>query len=117
LATLITEGHVAAAALLEAAMRTFADEHLSEEAIFRWGWLSVVPSYALWDEDSTYAICARQLHAARHAGGLAQLPLHLATFSLLAVRCGDFADAQEAIAEADALFKRELCGRSGARAG
>jgi len=103
LATLITEGRAAAAALLEEAMRTFADEQLPSEAIFRWGWLSVVPTYALWDEDTTYAICARQLHAARHAGGLAQLPLHLATFSLLAVRCGDFASAQEAIAEADAL--------------
>lgn len=103
LATLITEGRAAAAALLEEAMRTFADEQLPSEAIFRWGWLSVVPTYALWDEDSTYAICARQLHVARHAGGLARLPLHLATFSLLAVRCGDFASAREAITEADAL--------------
>jgi DNA-binding CsgD family transcriptional regulator len=103
LATLITEGRAAAAALLEEAMRTFADEQLPSEAILRWGWMSVVPTYALWDEDSTYAICARQLHAARHAGGLARLPLHLATFCLLAVRCGDFASAREAIAEADAL--------------
>jgi DNA-binding CsgD family transcriptional regulator len=69
----------------------------------RWGWLSVVPTYALWDEDGTYAICARQLQAGRQAGGLARLQLHLATFCLLAVRCGDFASAQEAIAEADAL--------------
>jgi hypothetical protein len=103
LATLITEGRAAAAALLAEAARTFADEHLPEEAMFRWGWLSVVPTYALWDEDSTYAICARQLHAARQVGGPARLPLHLATWSLLAVRCGEFAVAQEAIAEADAL--------------
>jgi DNA-binding CsgD family transcriptional regulator len=103
LATLVTDGRAAAAALLEEATRTFADEQLPSEAILRWGWMSVVPTYALWDEDSTYAICARQLQAARHAGGLARLPLHLATFCLLAVRCGDFASAREAIAEADAL--------------
>jgi DNA-binding CsgD family transcriptional regulator len=103
LATLVTEGRAAAAALLEQAIRTFADEHLPSEAMFRWGWMSVVPTYALWDEASTYAICARQLQVARDAGGLARLPLHLATFTLLAVRCGDFASAQEAIAEADAL--------------
>src|ERR671914_89211 len=93
----------AAAELLDGAVRTFTDEQLAPEAIFRWGWLSVVPTYALWDEDGTYAICSRQLQAARHAGGLARLPLHLATFTLLAVRCGEFASAQEAIAEADAL--------------
>ena len=103
LATLVTEGRPAAAALLEEATRTFADEQLPSEAILRWGWMSVVPTYALWDEDSTYTICARQLQAARHAGGLARLPLHLATFCLLAVRCGDFASAREAIAEADTL--------------
>ena len=103
LATLVTEGRTAAAGLLGQAIRTFADEQLSSEAMFRWGWLSVVPTYALWDEVSTYAICARQLQVARDAGGLARLPLHLATLSLLAVRCGDFASAQEAIAEADAL--------------
>ena len=103
LATLITDGRAAAAGLLEQTVRTFADEQLSSDAMFRWGWLSVVPTYALWDEASTYAICARQLQAARDAGGLAQLPLHLATLSLLAVRCGDFASAEVAIAEADAI--------------
>jgi DNA-binding CsgD family transcriptional regulator len=103
LATVVTDGRAAAAALLEAATRTFTDERLPEAAMFRWGWLTVVPTYALWDEDSTYAICVRQMDALRHAGGIAQLPLHLGTFVLLAARCGDFAGAEEAIAEADAL--------------
>ena len=103
LATLITDGRTAAAALLQEATRTFADEQFPTEASLRWGWLTVVPTYALWDEESTYAICTGQLHALRRAGGLARLPLDLATFSLLAVRCGDFASAEESIAEADAL--------------
>ena len=43
------------------------------------------------------------MQAVRDAGALARLPLDLATFSLLAVRCGDFAAAAGAIAEADAI--------------
>lgn len=105
LATLITDGRTRAGALLEQATRTFADADFSTEASLRWGWLTVVPTYVLWDEDSTYAICVRQLDALRHAGALAQLPLHLGTFVLLAVRCGYFASAEEAIAEADALAR------------
>jgi DNA-binding CsgD family transcriptional regulator len=103
LATVVTDGRTAAAARLEEATSRFAEEELPIEGTLRWGWLTVVPTYALWDEDSTYAICVRQADALRRAGALAQLSLHLATFALLAVRCGDFASAEEAIAEADAL--------------
>jgi DNA-binding CsgD family transcriptional regulator len=103
LATLVTDGGTRAEALLEQATRTFADADFSTEASPRWGWLTVVPTYVLWDEDSTYAICVRQLDVLRRAGALAQVPLHLGTFVLLAARCGDFAGAEEAIAEADAL--------------
>jgi hypothetical protein len=101
---LITEGREAAAPLLEEATRTFTEE-TAAEASRRWGWLMVVPTYALWDEKSAHAICAKQLAAVREAGALGRLTLDLATFDLLAVRCGDFADAEAAIAEADALSK------------
>ena len=57
LATLITDGRTAAAPLLEEATSTFADEEFPAEASLRWGWLTVVPTYVLWDEESTYAIC------------------------------------------------------------
>jgi DNA-binding CsgD family transcriptional regulator len=102
LATLITEGG-AAAPLLEEATRMFADERFVPEASLRWRWLTVVPSYALWDEESNQAIISRQLRAVRDAGALARLPLDLATLTLVAVRCGEFADAAAAIAEAEAL--------------
>jgi DNA-binding CsgD family transcriptional regulator len=104
LATLITDGREAATPLLEEATRIFAEESTTE-ASRRWGWLTVVPTYALWDEKSAHAICARQLEAVRHAGALARLTLDLATFDLLAVRCGDFTSAEGAIVEADALSK------------
>jgi DNA-binding CsgD family transcriptional regulator len=105
LATLITDGREAAALLLEETTRTFVEDPSATEASLGWGWLTVVPTYALWDERSAYAICARQLAAVRRTGALARLPLDLATFDLLAVRCGDFATAEAAIAEADALTK------------
>jgi DNA-binding CsgD family transcriptional regulator len=65
--------------------------------------LTVVPTYVLWDEESNHSLCVRQLRTVRDAGALARLPIDLATFILLAVRCGDFAAAADTIAEADAL--------------
>ena len=103
LATLVTDGRAAAAALLKEATRTFADEQFPARESLRWGWLAVVPTYVLWDERSEHAICVRQLHAVRQAGALARLPLDLGTMAYNAVRCGDFASAAAAIAEADAI--------------
>ena len=116
LATLITDGREAAAPLLEEATRTFAAHPYESEESRSWGWLTIVPTYALWDEKSAYAICSRRLDAARHAGALAQLSLDLGTFDLLAVRCGDFASAEGAIAEADALGKATGAGIASASA-
>lgn len=103
LATVITDGPTAAAAALAEATDTFVDEDVPAEASLRWGWLTVVPTYVLWDEESNHSICVRQLRAVRDAGALARLPIDLATYILLAVRCGEFAGAADAIAEADAL--------------
>jgi DNA-binding CsgD family transcriptional regulator len=103
LAALITDGRAAAAALLEEATRTFADEQFPAAESLRWGWLAVVPTFVLWDEKSTHAICVRQQHAVREAGALARLPLDLTTLGFNAVRCGDFVRAAEAIAEGDAV--------------
>jgi DNA-binding CsgD family transcriptional regulator len=115
LATLITDGREAATPLLEEATRTLAEES-TIEASRRWGWLTMIPTFPLWDEKSAYAICARQLEAVRHAGALARLTLDLAAFDLLAVRCGDFASAEGAIAEADALSKATGIGRASSSA-
>ena len=111
LATLIIDGREAAKPLLEKATRMFAEDPRTTEASLRWGWLTVVPTYALWDEESTYAICVRQLDAIRRVGALALLQLVLASLDLLAARCGDFAAAEGAITEADALSKATGAGR------
>ena len=116
LATLMIDGRQDAKPLLENATRTFSDDPSATEASLRWGWLTVVPTYALWDEESTYRISARQLDTIRRAGALARLQLELATFDLLAVRCGDFASAEGAITEADALSKATGAGMASASA-
>jgi len=103
LALAVTDGRAAAARLLEEAARTFAEGRFPAEASLRYAWLTVVPTYVLWDEERTNAINARHLRALRDSGALALLPLELSTFVLLALRCGEFASAAEAIAEADAL--------------
>ena len=103
LATLTIDGLAAAAPSLREVTRMFAGERVLTEASLRWGWLTVVPTYALWDEESTYAICVGQLRALREAGALARLPIDLNTFSLLAIRCGEFTSAEAAIAEADTV--------------
>jgi DNA-binding CsgD family transcriptional regulator len=109
LATLITEGRAAAGPLLRQATRTLADDdQFGAEAGLRWGWMTVLPTYVLWDEESTHRICMRQIRSHRDTGALALLPLDLQTFSLLAARCGDFADAAAAMTEVTAV--REATG-------
>ena len=115
LATLIVDGRWAAKPLLEKATRTFVEDPRATKAS-RWGWLTVVPTYALWDEESTYAICVRQLETVRRAGAVARLQLELATTDLLAVRCGDFAGAEAAITEADSLSQATGAGMASASA-
>jgi DNA-binding CsgD family transcriptional regulator len=103
LSTLVTDGRAAAARLLAEATRMFADDEVPAAESLRWGWLTAFPTWALWDEASAYTLSVRQLRALRDAGALARLPLDLQTSSVLAVRCGDFAGAADAIAESDEI--------------
>jgi DNA-binding CsgD family transcriptional regulator len=102
-ATLVTDGLAAAAPLLQDVTRIFTHEGTPAAESLKWGWLTVVPTYVLWDEDACYSICDGQLQALRDAGALARLPIDLRTLALLAVRCGDLAGAAGAIAELQAI--------------
>ena len=103
LATLITNGHIAAAPMLRRATSVFAGNEVSAEDSFRWGWLVPGACTALWDDESYLAINARQLQLARDAGALARLPIDLTALAVYLTRWGDFARAAEAIAEVDAV--------------
>ena len=98
----VTDGLAAARPTLEQAAATFADESFSAQGL-RWAWMTAIPTYILWDEDKTYLINAQQLQAARTGGDMASLLMELSTLSFLAIRCGEFATATAANAEARAL--------------
>jgi DNA-binding CsgD family transcriptional regulator len=105
LARMVTGGLAEAAAGLEEATRVLVDARSSAEVTLSWTWLAVLPSYVLWDEESTYVICERVLHDLRAAGALGRLQVHLNTYCLLATRCGHLAVAAAAIAESEAVIE------------
>ena len=105
LALLLTEGRAAAASALRRASSAFIAGETPAEDSFRWTALAPIPSYVLWDDESWYAINARQLGLAREAGALATLPMALMTRSGIDAWSGEFAKAAEAIAEADAIVE------------
>jgi DNA-binding CsgD family transcriptional regulator len=105
LALLITEGRAAAASALRRASSAFAAAETLAENSFRWTALPPIPSYVLWDDESWYAINARQLGLAREAGALARLPMGLITGAVIDAWSGEFAKAAEATAEAGAIVE------------
>jgi hypothetical protein len=105
LALLITEGRAAAAWALRRASNAFAAAETPAENSFRWTALPPIPSYVLWDDESWYAINARQLGLAREAGALARVPMGLITGAVIDAWSGEFAKAAEATAEARAIVE------------
>jgi DNA-binding CsgD family transcriptional regulator len=103
LATLITDGLATAAPTLRLASDAFASDEVPAEQNFRWGWLTTVPSNLLWDDETWFAINARQLRIAREAGALARLPIDLTAFAVLAVWRGDLDGAAAAMSEAETV--------------
>jgi DNA-binding CsgD family transcriptional regulator len=95
LALLTTDGHAAATPTLQRAARALAD--ISVEDVLRWGWMATAASNAVWDNDATIVISARQVRLVRDAGALAELPLYLSAWM------GDFAAAAALAAEADSV--------------
>jgi DNA-binding CsgD family transcriptional regulator/tetratricopeptide (TPR) repeat protein len=101
LALLTTDGHAAATPTLQRAARALAD--ISVEDVLRWGWMATAASNAVWDNDATIVISARQVRLVRDAGALAELPLYLSALGLASAWMGDFAAAAALAAEADSV--------------
>ena len=102
LATLSTDGHEVAAPSLREAGKAIAGEG-AVEVNLRWGWLTMVPSIVLWDDQTWTAIAERQLRRAREVGALARLPIDLINVALTLAWRGEFAAAASAIAEASVV--------------
>jgi ATP/maltotriose-dependent transcriptional regulator MalT len=101
LALLSTDGRAAAAATLQQAARSLTS--IPVEDVLRWGWAATGASNAVWDDEATHVIAARQVRLVRDAGALAELPIHLATLGLIKAWMGDFASAGSLIEESDSV--------------
>ena len=101
LALLTDGGHAAATPTLQEASKALAA--LPTDEVLRWGWVAMAASNAVWDNDGTLAISARQVQLVRDAGALAELPLHLSALGLASAWAGDFPGAALNAAEADAV--------------
>jgi DNA-binding CsgD family transcriptional regulator len=101
LALLTTDGHAAAAPVLQRAATALAG--IPVDDVVRWGWMATAASNAVWDNDGAHAISVRQVKLIRDAGALAELPLYLSALGLASAWMGNFADAASNIAEADTV--------------
>ena len=108
LALLVTEGRAAAAPTLRRAARVLVDEGVS--TVERWGWLASAPTYAMWDNEATRTVVARQIQLVRDAGALEQLPIYLNSLAGATARAGDLAATASLIAEI-----KEVTAATGAR--
>jgi hypothetical protein len=65
--------------------------------------MATAASNAVWDNEAMLAIAARKLQFVRHAGALAQLPIHLSALALARAWIGDFTGAASLVAEIDSV--------------
>jgi DNA-binding CsgD family transcriptional regulator len=101
LALLTTDGRAAAAATLQQAAKSLRS--IPVEDVLRWGWAATGASNAVWDDEATHVIAARQVRLVRDAGALAELPIHLATLGLIEAWMGDFAGAASLVEESESV--------------
>jgi DNA-binding CsgD family transcriptional regulator/tetratricopeptide (TPR) repeat protein len=100
LAVLMTEGGAAAAPLLRQAAQAFAGNEIAVDEGLRHGWLAVVATSIVWDEERWHAILIRQLQACREAGLLPTLVMYVNSMAQVLIVRGDFAAAASLVAEA-----------------
>ncbi len=112
LAVLHTEGYAAGTPMLKRALRAFRSDELSSEEGIRWLWLACRTAMDLWDDESWFALSARQVQLARDAGALAALPLALNLRAGSHIFAGEFAAAdtlsEEARAVSDAIANPDV---------
>jgi DNA-binding CsgD family transcriptional regulator len=99
-ALLITDGHAAAAALLQRAAKEVV--RLPVEDVLRWGWHVGGVRSATWD-DEAIVVYELQAQVVREAGALAELPIHLQALALERAWRGDLPGARLLMAEAESI--------------
>jgi DNA-binding CsgD family transcriptional regulator len=101
----VSDGYVAGAPPLKAALRAFREEPLSEEDELRWVWLAANVARALGDDAAWDDLTARQLELARRAGAFSLLPVALTDRMGVELFSGRIGVATMLAAEADAVVE------------
>jgi DNA-binding CsgD family transcriptional regulator len=99
----LTEGHAAAAPLLQRAIRQYLEEDAAGTADPRSHDITLRVLLDLFDQDTYNTLNARQLELLRAAGELTVLPAALTTYAGVCVTAGDFAQAADLLAQSDAI--------------
>jgi DNA-binding CsgD family transcriptional regulator len=95
-----TDGHAAAAPVLQRASLAFVSADTPVEERLPWSWVAMTSAIHLWDEDGWLAINAALIQLARDCGALEQVPIALEAHATAVMWCGDFPAAAAEIAEA-----------------
>jgi DNA-binding CsgD family transcriptional regulator len=104
LATRFTEGYVAGAAPLRAALEAFGrDAGGDDDDIMRWFWLPWLVAGDLWDDEMWHELATRAVQLCRESGALIVLPLALGNRAAVHLHAGEFAAASALIEEAGAI--------------
>jgi DNA-binding CsgD family transcriptional regulator len=105
LAVRLTDGYVAAAPVLQRALRGFRDEPLSTDESTRWLWLACHTAHELWDDEAFDELSTRELAITRDAGALAVLPLALIARLYMDLNAGDLGRAELLIEELETVVE------------
>ena len=103
LATRFSEGPVAAAPALKAALLAFSEQDGLGSDDPSWLWLACRVAPDVWDDERWHALTARQVRLARDAGALTVLPMALTFRAGAHVLAGEFDRAMALIEEANAI--------------
>jgi DNA-binding CsgD family transcriptional regulator len=103
LATVITDGYQAGAALLHRAVSAFRGGDVAVEDEIRWFFIACRSAHDVWDDDGWHELSARHLQLTRSLGALGVLPIALAQRVGLHLHAGEFAAATALAEETDAI--------------
>jgi DNA-binding CsgD family transcriptional regulator len=99
LATAAIDGYVAAVPLLQEAVAAFRGPDVTPTEQLRWLWPAAHIAMALWDDESYELLATRHIEIGRASGLLAVLPTALTTRAVASAFTGQFALADQLIAE------------------
>ncbi len=108
-ATLLTEGHAAAAPILKTAVSAFRAEADLPPEESRWLSLACRAAGDVWDEESWRLLATRELQRAREVGALTATPMVLSALSYIHVLSGELWRPAALLDESERPSRRPGC--------